>query len=123
MKKMYTLEEMIARETLESQQKIKEMSDELILETGLAMIRENLALSQKEMAQAVGVSQSAIAQIEQRGNDVKLATLRKWAVNSALPSKCQQVTARFSQFNLKCRAEWKNPTARHCYVAKSSAYV
>ena len=40
MKKMYTLEEMIARETLESQQKIKEMSDELILETGLAMIRE-----------------------------------------------------------------------------------
>jgi len=33
MKKMYTLEEMIARETFESQQKIKEMSDELILET------------------------------------------------------------------------------------------
>ena len=78
MKKMYTLEEMSARETLESQQKIKEMSDELILETGLAMIRENLALSQKEMAQAVGVSQSAIAQIEQRGNDVKLSTLKRY---------------------------------------------
>ena len=30
------------------------------------------------MAQAVGVSQSAIAQIEQRGNDVKLSTLKRY---------------------------------------------
>lgn len=73
-----TLDELIAQESPETQQCIKEMSEELILETGLAMIREQLALSQKELAQAIGVSQSAIAQIEQRGNDVKLSTLKRY---------------------------------------------
>ncbi|MFZ7261160.1 helix-turn-helix domain-containing protein [Avibacterium avium] len=78
MTKYTTLDELISQETTETQKKIKEMSDELILETGLAMLREKLALSQREMAEAIGVSQSAIAQLEQRGNDVKLSTLKRY---------------------------------------------
>ena len=54
------------------------MADEMILETGLQMMREELRLSQTALAQSMGVSQPAIAQIEQRGNDVKLATLKRY---------------------------------------------
>ena len=42
------------------------------------MMREELRLSQTALAQSMGVSQPAIAQIEQRGNDVKLATLKRY---------------------------------------------
>ncbi|MFJ1219511.1 helix-turn-helix domain-containing protein, partial [Yersinia enterocolitica] len=62
----------------ESQKRIKEMADEMILETGLQMMREELQLSQKSLAKTMGVSQPAITQIEQRGNDVKLATLKRY---------------------------------------------
>ncbi|MBX9490155.1 helix-turn-helix transcriptional regulator, partial [Yersinia enterocolitica] len=41
-------------------------------------MREELQLSQKSLAKTMGVSQPAITQIEQRGNDVKLATLKRY---------------------------------------------
>lgn len=75
---MKTLRDKIAARTSESQARIKEMADEMILETGLQMMREELRLSQTALAQSMGVSQPAIAQIEQRGNDVKLATLKRY---------------------------------------------
>lgn len=75
---MKTLRDKIADRTPESQARIKEMADEMILETGLQMMREELRLSQTALAQSMGVSQPAIAQIEQRGNDVKLATLKRY---------------------------------------------
>ncbi|MCL0792511.1 helix-turn-helix transcriptional regulator [Klebsiella pneumoniae] len=57
---------------------MKEMSDEMILEVGLQMMREELQLSQKYVAEMMGVSQPAITQLEQRGNDLKLATLKRY---------------------------------------------
>jgi predicted transcriptional regulator len=54
------------------------MTDERVLEVGLQMIREELQLSQKALADAMGVRQPAIAQIEQRGNDLKIATLKRY---------------------------------------------
>ena len=75
---MKTLRDKIAARTSESQARIKEMADEMILATGLQMMREELRLSQTALAQSMGVSQPAIAQIEQRGNDVKLATLKRY---------------------------------------------
>ena len=75
---MKTLRDKIAARTSESQARIKEMADEMILETGLQMMREELRLSQTALAQSMGVSQPAIAQIEQRGNDVKFATLKRY---------------------------------------------
>ncbi|CNL32172.1 XRE family transcriptional regulator [Yersinia frederiksenii] len=75
---MKTLRDAIAARSPESQRRIKEMADEMILETGLQMMREELQLSQKTRAKAMGVSQPAITQIEQRGNDVKLATLKRY---------------------------------------------
>ena len=73
---MRTLDDVIAARSPESQARIKEMSDEMILEVGLQMMREELQLSQKYVAEMMGVSQPAITQLEQRGNDLKLATLK-----------------------------------------------
>jgi transcriptional regulator with XRE-family HTH domain len=75
---MKTLRDAIAARSPESQARIKEMADEMILETGLQLLREELQLSQKKLAEMMGVSQPAITQIEQRGNDVKLATLKRY---------------------------------------------
>ncbi|MBG6245592.1 transcriptional regulator [Candidatus Symbiopectobacterium sp. 'North America'] len=75
---MKTLKEFIAAQSPASQARIKEMADEMILETGLQMLREELQLSQKTVADAMGIKQPAITQIEQRGNDVKLATLKRY---------------------------------------------
>lgn len=75
---MKTLREAIATRSPESQARIKEMADEMILETGLQLLREEMQVSQKKLAELMGVSQPAITQIEQRGNDVKLATLKRY---------------------------------------------
>ncbi|MGC0794100.1 helix-turn-helix domain-containing protein [Pantoea agglomerans] len=75
---MRTLDDFIADFSPESQARIKKMSDEMILEVGLQMIREELQLSQKTLAEAMGVRQPAVAQIEQRGNEIKVATLKRY---------------------------------------------
>lgn len=75
---MKTLNEVIASRSPESQQRIKEMADEMILETGLQLLREELRLSQKNVADLMGVSQPAVTQLEQRGNELKIATLKRY---------------------------------------------
>ena len=75
---MRTLDEAIASRSPESQARIKEMADEMILEVGLQMMREELQLSQKQVAEAMGISQPAVTKLEQRGNDLKLATLKRY---------------------------------------------
>ncbi|KAA6093704.1 MULTISPECIES: helix-turn-helix domain-containing protein [Pantoea] len=75
---MRTLDEVIAARSPESQARICDIADEMILETGLQMMREELQLSQKNVAEAMGISQPAITQLEQRGNDLKVATLKRY---------------------------------------------
>ncbi|MDK9583199.1 helix-turn-helix domain-containing protein [Lelliottia wanjuensis] len=75
---MKTLNEVIASRAPESQKRIKEMADEMILETGLQMMREELKLSQKAVAEIMGISQPAVTQLEQRGNELKIATLKRY---------------------------------------------
>jgi len=75
---MKNLNDVIASRSPESQERIKEMAAERILETGLQMLREELNLSQKHVAEAMGISQPAITQLEQRGNELKIATLKRY---------------------------------------------
>lgn len=75
---MRTLDDAIAARSVESQQRIRDMADEMVLETGLQMMREELQLSQKSVAEAMGISQPAITQLEQRGNELKIATLKRY---------------------------------------------
>ena len=57
---------------------IQQMADELILETGLQLLREELELSQKTVAEAMGVKQPRITQIEQAGADQRLITIKRY---------------------------------------------
>lgn len=75
---MKTLTEVIAEFSPEDQADIYKLTEALILETGLQLVREDLGLSQKQVAQKMGVSQPAIAAIEQRGNDLKVLTLKRY---------------------------------------------
>ena len=75
---MKTLNDVIASRSPESQQRIKEMADEMILETGLQLMREELKLSQQAVATIMGISQPAVTQLEQRGNELKIATLKRY---------------------------------------------
>ncbi|EOG4766707.1 XRE family transcriptional regulator [Salmonella enterica subsp. enterica serovar Newport] len=75
---MRTLRQAIAERSPESQARIKEMAEEMILETGLQMMREELQLSQKQIAESLGVSQPAVTQLEQRGNELKVSTLKRY---------------------------------------------
>lgn len=99
---MRTLDDVIAARSPESQARIKEMANELILETGLQMMREKLQLSQKHVAEIMGVSQPAITQLEQRGNDLKLATLKRYieAMGGKLSLDVELPSGRRIAFNI-----------------------
>lgn len=78
MKNYRTLEEIIASLPPERQKRVAEGTQALILETCLHMIREEMCWSQKQLAEAMGISQPAVTAIEQRGNEIKLGTLKRY---------------------------------------------
>ncbi|WP_439241581.1 helix-turn-helix domain-containing protein [Lonepinella sp. BR2474] len=75
---MKTLDDLLATFTPEEQKEIQQEAEELILEARLSNLREELEMSQKELAKSLGISQPAVAQIEQRGNELKLSTLKRY---------------------------------------------
>ena len=99
---MRTLDEAIASRSPESQARIKEMADEMILEVGLQMMREELQLSQKQVAEAMCISQPAVTKLEQRGNDLKLATLKRYveAMGGKLSLDVELPTGKRIAFNI-----------------------
>ncbi|ECN8698861.1 helix-turn-helix transcriptional regulator [Salmonella enterica subsp. enterica serovar Enteritidis] len=78
------------------------MADEMILEVGLQMMREELQLSQKQVAEAMGISQPAVTKLEQRGNDLKLATLKRYveAMGGKLSLDVELPTGKRIAFNI-----------------------
>lgn len=75
---MKTLEQLMEEIPLERQAKVKALSEQLIQEVGLAHLREELNISQKQLAEALGISQPAVAKIEQKDNDPRLSTLKRY---------------------------------------------
>lgn len=75
---MAKLEELIAQRSPESQERIKNKADQKILEIRLRQLREELELSQVQLAEKMGISQPAIAAIEARGDEIKLSSLKKY---------------------------------------------
>jgi len=61
---MRTLDEVIAALYSENQDIVKEISDEMILEVGLKMVREKLQFLQKHVTVRMGVVQPALTQLE-----------------------------------------------------------
>jgi predicted transcriptional regulator len=97
-----TLTEMLASRSADSQQRIKDMADELMLEVRLQAVREELEVSQVELASALGISQPAIVAMEQRGSDVKLSTMKRYveAMGGKLRVDVELPTGRHIGFNV-----------------------
>ena len=66
-----TFDDLLASRSEESRQRIQEMATELLLEVRIQALREELEVSQVELAKALGVSQPAVVAMEQRGSDIE----------------------------------------------------
>lgn len=75
---MATLKEMMDKRSPESQERIKALAAEMRFETELYRIREELDLSQKQIADALGIKQPSVAALERRGNEMKIETLKRY---------------------------------------------
>ncbi len=78
------------------------MADELLLETQLHLIREELEISQKELAETLGIKQPSLSAIENRGNDLKISTMKKYveAMGSKLRIDVEVPTGKHIGFNV-----------------------
>jgi len=73
-----TLQDMLDARTPESIARIQQMVDEIALEHQLYKIREELDISQKELAAKLGIKQPSLSAIESRGHDLKIKTIKKY---------------------------------------------
>ena len=75
---MATLDELLAKRSPESLARIEERVDELRRSIVLSQLREELNISQAELASLMGVKQPTLAKIEQPDNDPRLSTLKRY---------------------------------------------
>lgn len=75
---MKNLNELLAQRSEASQARIQEKAQAMILDIQLRQLREEMALSQSQLAEMMGVSQPAIAAIEARGDEIKLSSLKRY---------------------------------------------
>lgn len=97
-----TLDDLLASRSEESRQRIQEMASELLLEVRIQALREELEVSQVELAKALGVSQPAVVAMEQRGSDIKLSTMKRYveAMGGKLRVDVELPTGRHIGFNV-----------------------
>ena len=96
------LNDMLASRSQDSQHRIAEMADEMLLEVKLQAIREELELTQAELARNMGISQPSVVAIEQRGNDVKLSTIKRYieAMGGKMSINIELPTGKHVGFNV-----------------------
>ncbi|MBD0191094.1 helix-turn-helix domain-containing protein, partial [Acinetobacter baumannii] len=70
---MAKLNDIISKRSPESQQRIKKMANQMLLDINLSNLREELKISQAEIAKNLGVSQAAISKREKLGKDLKIS--------------------------------------------------
>ena len=68
----------MAQQSAESQERIAAKVDVMRRIVALNQLREELKVSQTELAEAMGVKQPTVAKIEQPGNDPRLSTLKRY---------------------------------------------
>ncbi|MCL6248725.1 MULTISPECIES: helix-turn-helix domain-containing protein [Acinetobacter] len=97
-----SLQELLAARSAESQARIQQMAEELMLEQHLHMIREELEISQKELAETLGIKQPSLSAIENRGNDLKISTMKKYveAMGGKLRIDVELPTGKHIGFNV-----------------------
>ncbi|MFX4789524.1 helix-turn-helix domain-containing protein [Acinetobacter baumannii] len=68
----------MSKRSPESQQRIKKMANQMLLDINLSNLREELKISQAEIAKNLGVSQAAISKREKLGKDLKISSLKEY---------------------------------------------
>ena len=56
----------------------KKQAEQEVFEMQLALLREELELSQVELAKRLGISQPSVANLEKRGQEIKLSSLKRY---------------------------------------------
>ena len=97
-----TLQEMLAERSLDSRARIKQLAEQLLLENQLSRIREELEISQQELAQTMSIKQPSLSAIENRGNDLKISTMKKYveAMGGKLRIDVELPTGKHIGFNV-----------------------
>ncbi|NHC02729.1 helix-turn-helix transcriptional regulator [Acinetobacter sp. 187] len=97
-----SLQDLLATRSTESQTRIQKMADELLIEQHLHMIREELEISQKELAETLGIKQPSLSAIENRGTDLKISTMKKYveAMGGKLRIDVELPTGKHIGFNV-----------------------
>ncbi|MDO6407058.1 helix-turn-helix domain-containing protein [Pantoea phytobeneficialis] len=75
---MKTLNDLKAGLSAESLARIDKKVSEMRLESQLYKLREALDRTQREQAAAMGIAQPSVVAIESRGEDLKIATLKRY---------------------------------------------
>ncbi|MDC4411869.1 helix-turn-helix transcriptional regulator [Acinetobacter baumannii] len=75
---MAKLNDIISKRSPESQQRIKKMANQMLFDLKLSNLREELKISQAEIAKNLGVSQAAISKRESLGKDLKISSLKEY---------------------------------------------
>ncbi len=77
-KKSKPLSELDAKLSPEVLSQAKQKAEEMLLDLRLAELRELTELSQVQIANAMGVTQPTVANLEKSGKDVRLMTLKRY---------------------------------------------
>lgn len=75
---MFTYKELLAKESPEMQARVAERVEEASLRIALSMLRDELNISQTELAAMMGIKQPSVARMEQPDNDPRLSTLKRY---------------------------------------------
>ena len=75
---MATYRELLAKESAEMQARVEERVERASIKIALNQLRDELDMSQAQLAAAMGVQQPAIARIENPEHDPRLSTLKRY---------------------------------------------
>ncbi len=75
---MSTYKDLLAKESPEMLARVAERVEEASLRIALSMLRDELNISQTELAAMMGIKQPSVARMEQPDNDPRLSTLKRY---------------------------------------------
>jgi DNA-binding XRE family transcriptional regulator len=73
-----TLEQILAVEKPAVVKKAQEQAEEMLLNIHLAELRKLVQKTQVDVANALGIKQPTVAEMEKRGRDLKLSSLKRY---------------------------------------------
>lgn len=73
-----SLDRLLAREKPKVVRRAQTKADNILLEIRLGEVRSLLQKTQKDMAEAMGVTQPTIASMEKVGRDLKLSSIKRY---------------------------------------------